>query len=70
MAKKTDLVQSGEEIVKAEKKKPRGGNSPAIGENMLQTEGDRLLQRHFAVKLKCRLRQLIGFFYERTSLSL
>jgi hypothetical protein len=38
MAKKTDLVQSGEEIVKAEKKKPRGGNSPAIGENMLQTE--------------------------------
>lgn len=38
MAKKTDLVDSGEEIVKAEKKKPRGGNSPAIGENMLMTE--------------------------------
>ena len=38
MAKKTDLVNSGEEIVKAEKKKPRGGNSPAIGENMLMTE--------------------------------
>ena len=37
MAKKTDLVESGEEIVKA-KKKPRGGNSPAIGENMLMTE--------------------------------
>ena len=37
MAKKTDLVESGEEIVKA-KKKPRGGNSPAIGENMLTTE--------------------------------
>lgn len=38
--KKTDLVESGEEIVKAEKKKmkPRGGNSPAIGENMLMTE--------------------------------
>lgn len=38
--KKTDLVESGEEIVKAEKKKmkPRGGNSPAIGENMLITE--------------------------------
>ena len=40
MAKNTDLVESGEEIVKAEKKKmkPRGGNSPAIGENMLMTE--------------------------------
>ena len=38
MAKKTDLVDSGTEIVKAEKKKPRGGNSPAIGENMLITE--------------------------------
>ena len=42
MAKKKtpDLVESGEEIVKAEKKKmkPRGGNSPAIGENMLMTE--------------------------------
>jgi hypothetical protein len=40
MAKKTDLVDSGTEIVKAEKKKmkPRGGNSPAIGENMLMTE--------------------------------
>jgi hypothetical protein len=36
--KKTDLVESGEQIVKAEKKKPRGGNSPAIGENMLLTE--------------------------------
>ena len=38
--KKTDIVESGEEIVKAEKKKmkPRGGNSPAIGENMLITE--------------------------------
>jgi hypothetical protein len=38
--KKADLVESGEEIVKAEKKKmkPRGGNSPAIGENMLITE--------------------------------
>ena len=35
--KKTDLVESGEEIVKS-KKKPRGGNSPAIGENMLMTE--------------------------------
>ena len=37
--KKADLVESGEEIVKAEKKKmkPRGGNSPAIGENMLIT---------------------------------
>ena len=41
MAKKNaDLVESGEEIVKSEKKKmkPRGGNSPAIGENMLITE--------------------------------
>ena len=40
MAKKTDLVDSGTEIVKAEKKKmkPRGGNSPAIGENMLITD--------------------------------
>ena len=42
MAKKKepDLVESGEEIVKAEKKKmkPRGGNSPAIGENMLITD--------------------------------
>ena len=38
MAKKADLVDSGAEIVKAEKKKPRGGNSPAIGENMLMTE--------------------------------
>ena len=41
MAKKNaDLVASGEEIVKSEKKKmkPRGGNSPAIGENMLITE--------------------------------
>ena len=37
MAKKADLIDSGEEIVKA-KKKPRGGNSPAIGENMLTTE--------------------------------
>ena len=38
--KKADLVESGEEIVKAEKKKmkPRGGNSPAIGQNMLITE--------------------------------
>jgi hypothetical protein len=36
--KKTDLVDSGEQIVKSEKKKPRGGNSPAIGENMLMTE--------------------------------
>ena len=38
--KKADLVDSGAEIVKAEKKKmkPRGGNSPAIGENMLTTE--------------------------------
>lgn len=35
--KKGDLVDSGTEIVKA-KKKPRGGNSPAIGENMLMTE--------------------------------
>ena len=40
MAKKADLVDSGAEIVKAEKKKmkPRGGNSPAIGENMLITD--------------------------------
>ena len=36
--KKADIIDSGEEIVKAEKKKPRGGNSPAIGENMLMTE--------------------------------
>ena len=38
--KKADMVEAGEEIVKAEKKKmkPRGGNSPAIGENMLITE--------------------------------
>ena len=37
MAKKKvpDLVETGQEIVK---KKPRGGNSPAIGENMLMTE--------------------------------
>ena len=35
--KKTDLIDSGQEIVK-QKKKPRGGNSPAIGENMLMTE--------------------------------
>ena len=40
MAKKADLIDSGQEIVKAEKKKmkPRGGNSPAIGENMLITD--------------------------------
>ena len=38
MAKKNaDIIDSGEEIVKA-KKKPRGGNSPAIGENMLMTD--------------------------------
>jgi hypothetical protein len=38
--KKADIVESGEQIVKAEKKKmkPRGGNSPAIGENMLITD--------------------------------
>ena len=36
--KKTDLVEAGEQIAKSEKKKPRGGNSPAIGENMLITE--------------------------------
>ena len=38
--KKADIVEAGEEIVKTEKKKmkPRGGNSPAIGENMLITE--------------------------------
>ena len=38
--KKADIIDSGEEIVKAEKKKmkPRGGNSPAIGENMLITD--------------------------------
>ena len=38
--KNADVVETGEEIVKAEKKKmkPRGGNSPAIGENMLITE--------------------------------
>ena len=35
--KKPDIVETGEEIVKA-KKKPRGGNSPAIGENMLITD--------------------------------
>ncbi len=42
MAKKKtpDIVETGQEIVKAEKTKmkPRGGNSPAIGENMLITE--------------------------------
>ena len=42
MAKKKtpDIVETGQEIVKAEKKKmkPRGGNSPAIGENMLITD--------------------------------
>lgn len=35
--KKPDIVETGQEIVKT-KGKPRGGNSPAIGENMLMTE--------------------------------
>lgn len=65
MAKKnTDLVESGEEIVKSEKKKmkPRGGNSPAIGENMLITEpGDttKIVQTNmrFMVLPKINLRE-------------
>ena len=65
MAKKNaDLVESGEEIVKSEKKKmkPRGGNSPAIGENMLITEpGDttKIVQTNmrFMVLPKINLRE-------------
>ena len=62
--KKPDLVETGEEIVKSEKKKmkPRGGNSPAIGENMLITEpGDttKIVQTNmrFMVLPKINLRE-------------
>ena len=39
------------------------------GQHVLQTQGDCLFQRHFAVQLKCSFRQLIGFLHKKASLS-
>jgi hypothetical protein len=37
---------------------------------MLQAQGDRLGQGHFAVELECSFGQLIGFLHGKTSLSI